>query len=37
MDRMFRIGTHSAEGLLKERAKGHFFKENKDGGIQLII
>lgn len=33
MDRIVRIGTHRADGRLKERLKDHFFKENKDGSI----
>lgn len=33
MDRIVRIGTHRANGRLKERLKDHFLKENKDGSI----
>ena len=33
MDRIVRIGTHRADGRLKERLKDHFLKENKDGSI----
>jgi len=33
MDRIVRIGTHRADGRLKERLRDHFLKENKDGSI----
>ena len=33
MNRIVRIGTHRADGRLKERLKDHFYKENKDGSI----
>lgn len=33
MDRIVRIGTHCADGRLKERLKDHFLKEYYDGSI----
>ncbi|GAB6155999.1 hypothetical protein JCM17380_47510 [Desulfosporosinus burensis] len=33
LDRIVRVGTHTAEGRLKARLKDHFISQNKDGSI----
>ena len=33
LDRIVRVGTHTAEGRLKARLKDHFISRNKDGSI----
>ena len=33
LDRIVRVGTHTAEGRLKTRLKNHFLNRNKDGSI----
>ena len=33
MDRIVRIGTHTADNNLKERLRGHFVRRNADGSI----